>query len=67
MKETYYIIKTRHFEDYAMDLEDLAETIALHEEDQSIYCVETITKEIEDDETEDYWTHPSLTAAERNR
>ena len=67
MKETYYIIKTRHFKDYAMDLEDLAETIALHEKDQAIYCVETITEDIEDDDIEDSWNHPSLSAEERNR
>ena len=66
MKETYYIIKTRHFKAYAMDLEDLAETIALHEKDKAIYCDETITEDIEDD-TEDFFSHPSLSAAERNR
>ena len=67
MKETYYNIRTRHFEDYAMNQEELAEIIDLHAKDKAIYCVETFTKEIEDDDIGDYWTHPSLSAAERNR
>tara|TARA_R100001082_G_scaffold98705_1_gene67102 strand:+ start:294 stop:497 length:204 start_codon:yes stop_codon:yes gene_type:complete len=67
MKNTYYNIKTRHFEDYAMNADELAEIIALHTKDKAIYCVETFTEETEEDDLEDYWTHPTLSAAERNR
>tara|TARA_R100000152_G_C6750529_1_gene174174 strand:+ start:957 stop:1160 length:204 start_codon:yes stop_codon:yes gene_type:complete len=67
MYKTYYNIKTRNYEDYAMDREELAEIIALHTKDKAIFCVETFTEETEDDEIEDYWDNPSLSAAERNR
>ena len=67
MKETYYNIKTRHFEDYATSEAELLEIIDLHAKDNAIYCIETITEETEEEETGDYWNHPSLSAAERNR
>jgi len=67
MKETYYNIKTRHFEDYATSKAELFEIIDLHAKDNAIYCIETIKEDLEDDDSEDYWTHPSLSAAERNR
>ena len=67
MQNTYYNIKTRHFEDYATSKAELLEIIDLHAKDNAIYCIETITEEIEDDDTGDYWTHPTLSAAERNR
>ena len=67
MKEIYYNIKTRHFEDYATSEAELLEIIDLHVKDRAIYCVEIFKEDIEDDDLEDYWTHPSLSAAERNR
>lgn len=66
MQNTYYNIKTRNFEDYAMSEDELAKLIAIHTKENAIYCIETITEDIEDD-TEDFFSHPSLTAAERNR
>ena len=66
MENTYYNIKTRNFEDYAMNEDELAELIAIHTKETAIYCIEPITEDIEDD-TEDFFSHPSLTAAERNR
>lgn len=67
MYKTYYNIKTRHFEDYATSKAELLEIIALHAKDKAIYCVETFKEDLEEEETEDYWNHPSLSAAERNR
>ena len=66
MQNTYYNIKTRNFEDYAMNADELAELIAIHTKENAIYCIETITEDIEDD-TEDFFSHPSLSAGERNR
>ena len=66
MENTYYNIKTRNFEDYAMDRKELAELIAIHTKENAIYCIETFKEDIEDD-TEDFFNHPSLSAAERNR
>ena len=67
MYKTYYNIKTRNFEDYANSKAELLEIIDLHVKDKAIYCIETITEDLEDNDTEDYWNHPSLSAAERNR
>ena len=67
MNNTYYNIKTRNFEDYAMNADELAELIAIHTKENAIYCVETFTEETEEEATEDYWNHPSLSAEERNR
>jgi len=67
MYKTYYNIKTRHFEDYATSKAELLEIIDLHVKDRAIYCIETLKEDLEDDEIDDYWKHPSLSAAERNR
>ena len=66
MQNTYYNIRTRNFEDYAMNEDELAELIAIHTKENAIYCIETFKEDIEDD-TEDFFSHPSLSAAERNR
>ena len=63
-QNTYYNIKTKDFEDYATDQEELAEIIAMHEKDGEIYCVDVGTETIER-ETEQ--PDPSLSAYERNR
>ena len=67
MYKTYYNIKTRHFEDYATSKAELLEIIDLNAKDKAIYCVEAFKEDIEDDDLEDYWTHPTLSAAERIR
>ena len=67
MQNTYYNIKTRNFEDYAMNADELAELIAIHTKENAIYCVETFIEDDIEDDIEDYWKHPSLSAAERNR
>ena len=67
MQNTYYNIKTRNYEDYATSKAELLEIIDLHVKDKAIYCIETIKEETEEEETEDYWNHPSLSAEERNR
>ena len=67
MYKTYYNIKTRHFEDYATSKAELLEIIDLHVKDKAIYCVEAFKEDIEDDDTEDFYSHPSLSAGERNR
>ena len=64
--ETYYNIKTKDFEDYAMDKEELNDLIRTHIKDKAIYCIETFTETIER-ELEDPLDHPSLTPYERNR
>ena len=58
----YYNIKTKDFEDYAMNQEELDEIITMHAKDKAIYRVETFTATIER-ETEQ--PHPSLSAYER--
>jgi len=62
-QNTYYNIKTKDFEDYAMDKEELDDLIRTHIKDSSIYCVETFTETIE---REIEQSHPSLSAYERN-
>ena len=63
-KKTYYNIKTKDFEDYAMDKEELDDLIRTHIKDRSIYCVETFTETIEQEIEQ---PDPSLSAYERNR
>ena len=67
MQNTYYNIKTRNYEDYATSEAELLEIIDLHVKDRAIYCVEIFKEDLEDNDTEDFSSHPSLSAAERNR
>ena len=64
--ETYWNIKTKDFEDYALNKDELKDLIAMHTKDRAIYCIETITETIETDYEDDYFNHPTLTHAQRN-
>ena len=64
--ETYWNIKTKDYEDYALSEDELKDLIAMHTKDRAIYCIETITETIETNYEDDYFNHPTLTHAQRN-
>ena len=64
--KTYWSIRTKNYEDYALSKDELKDLIAMHTKDRAIYCIETITETTENNYEDDYFNHPSLTHAQRN-